>query len=177
MSGKFIDFQEIKQKHDIGDIADRLGLKLKKTGAQLRGPSWNGEGDERAIVITPAKAVFYNFATQEGGDCIKLVSLVKGITPKEAAEWIVGAEPEKTKKPEAERGFRQLDYLEANHDAVQALGFDAEDAEKLGIGYAPRGVMRGKVAVPIRLEDGTLTGYIGITDCQVPPKWSYGDEQ
>jgi DNA primase len=171
----FLDFNEIKQTHPIDQVAERLNLKLKKSGAQLRGPSWTGEGDERALVITPAKAVFYNFATQEGGDAIKLVSLVKGLPPKEAAAWIANAEPEK-KKPEAERGFRRLDYLEVNHEAVQALGFDAEDAEKLGIGFAPRGVLRGKVAVPIRLEDGTLTGYIGITDCQLPPKWSWADD-
>jgi hypothetical protein len=32
--------------------------------------------------------------------------------------------------------------------------------------------MRGTVAVPIRLEDGTLAGYIGVTEIEkLPPKW------
>ena len=31
--------------------------------------------------------------------------------------------------------------------------------------------MRGFVAVPIRLEDGTLAGYIGITEATLPPRW------
>jgi hypothetical protein len=31
--------------------------------------------------------------------------------------------------------------------------------------------MKGTIAVPIRLEDGTLVGYIGIEDARLPPKW------
>jgi hypothetical protein len=54
---------------------------------------------------------------------------------------------------------------------VDAVGFDPETAKALGIGYASKGLMRGTVAVPIRLEDGTLTGYLGITEAKLPPKW------
>jgi hypothetical protein len=49
-------------------------------------------------------------------------------------------------------------------DFLVAIGFDAEAATALGIGYAPRGMMSGLVAVPIRLEDGSLAEYIGITE-------------
>jgi len=55
--------------------------------------------------------------------------------------------------------------------AVEALGFAAEDAKALGIGYCPKGIMRGTLAVPVRLEDGTLAGYLGITDAKLPPRW------
>ena len=34
-----------------------------------------------------------------------------------------------------------MDYLEAEHEAVQALGISAEVARTLGIGYAPKGTM------------------------------------
>jgi hypothetical protein len=41
-----------------------------------------------------------------------------------------------------------------------------------GIGYAGKGLMRGTIAVPIRLEDGTLVGYIGVTEIEkIPSKW------
>ena len=52
--------------------------------------------------------------------------------------------------------------------AVEAVGIDAETAKALGIGFAPRGIMAGLVAVLIRLEDGTLAGYIGITEAKLP---------
>jgi uncharacterized Zn-finger protein len=41
-------------------------------------------------------------------------------------------------------------------------------AATLGIGYAPKGMMKGYVAIPIRLPTGELTGYIGITEGKVP---------
>ncbi len=51
------------------------------------------------------------------------------------------------------------------------LESDREDAERIGVGYAKRGVMRGTVAIPVRLDDGTLIGYIGIEDAVLPPRW------
>ena len=38
--------------------------------------------------------------------------------------------------------------------------------------YAPRGTLRGTVAVPIRTKDGMLVGYIGITEAKLPPRWN-----
>ena len=60
-----------------------------------------------------------------------------------------------------------LAYLEPDHEAVLALGFDPVVARKLGIGYSPKGLMRGAVAVPIRDELGNLLGYLGLED---PPR-------
>jgi hypothetical protein len=60
--------------------------------------------------------------------------------------------------------FPPLDYLEHDHITVEALGL----AEALGIGYAPKGMMKGYVAIPIRLPTGELTGYIGVTEEKLP---------
>lgn len=107
---------------------------------------------------------------------LALVQLVNDCDVKEAAQFLAGKEPlEKAKEPTsergAERGFRPLTYLEPDHAAVEALGLEAKDATSLGIGYAPRGILRGTVAVPIRTADGILAGYIGITEAKLPPKW------
>lgn len=174
----FIDFEAVKADNPIDQVAERLGLSLKKAGSQLRGPCPSGEGGERGLVITPAKGVWYSFGLQQGGDVLALVELVNGCSTKEAAHFLAGetVPPERrdkrqSKESGAERGFHPLDYLEADHAAVEALGIEPDDAEALGIGYAPRGVLRGTVAVPIRLDDGTLSGYIGITEAKLPPKW------
>src|ERR1019366_207860 len=74
-------------------------------------------------------------------------------------------------------GFQALDYLQNDHPAVEAVGFDQETAKALGIGYAPKGLMRGLVAVPVRLEDGTLAGYIGITEAKLPPKFHSSEQR
>lgn len=178
----FIDFEEVKARHPIEVVAERLGLELKKAGNQLRGPCFSGADGDRKLVITPEKGVWYSFALNEGGDVLKLVSLVRQCSVKEAATWLEGdTQPEKSQKrsersssPErSERGFAPLDYLEPDHPAVEALGFDTATATALGIGWAPRGVLKNTVAVPIRLSDGAIAGYIGIQDpIKLPPKWS-----
>lgn len=173
----YLDFTEIKNTYSIEDVANRLGLKLNKTKNQLRGACPSGEGDKRSLVITPDKGVFYSFAKQTGGDVIKLVEFVKNITAKEAAAWITDSSTvptvpaEETPEAEPRGGFKPLEYLEADHPAVQALGFDPLVAETLRIGFAPRGILKGTVAIPVRLADGTLCGYVGITEAVLPPDW------
>ena len=44
---------------------------------------------------------------------------------------------------------------------VQALGISKETAEHFGAGYAPKGIMRGRLAIPIHDADGTLLAYCG----------------
>lgn len=178
MSG-FIDFEAVKTANPIADVAKRLGLQLKKAGNALRGPCPSGDGGERGFVITPSKGVWYSFPLQKGGDVLALVQLINDCSTREAAQFLSGTVPlEKAQRPsseegsEARGGFAPLTYLEHDHMAVGALGLELEDAEALGIGYAPRGTMRGTVAVPIRTEDGTLAGYIGITEAKLPPKWA-----
>lgn len=179
----FIDFEEVKARHPIETVAERLGLELKKAGNQLRGPCFSGAEGDRKLVITPAKGVWYSFALNEGGDAIKLVSMVNQCSAKEAAAWIAG-EPEKRPKrserggssperSEARGGFAPLDYLEPDHPAVEAIGLSAEDATRLGAGYAPRGMMKGTVAIPLRSADGTLVGYLGCIDVKLPPSLKF----
>ncbi len=61
----------------------------------------------------------------------------------------------------ADNPLHKIDYLEAEHEAVQALGISADVACMLGIGYAGKGTMTKRVLFPIRTEDGKLVGYIG----------------
>lgn len=173
----FIDFEEVKKNYKIEDVAERLGLELISKNNQLRGECpVCGEGGSRAFCITPAKQRFYCFGCSTGGDSIEMVARIQGVHPKEAANWIAGTTPEEKstkKRPKPSEGFKPLDYLDPEHDAVDALGITPLDAGEIGIGYAPRGVMRGTVAVPIRLSDGRLIGYLGVTEAIVPKEWKY----
>ena len=176
----FIPFDELKQRYTIEQVAQRLNLTLKKSGETFRGPCPAcGSGGERAIIITPSKGLFYCWAAHVGGDLIALAAHIRKTEAKGAAAWLAGNSdnssgdkfPKGTvPRTEEERGLKPLE-LEHDHVAVETLGFSAEDAATLGIGYANRGIMRGHVAVPVRLEDGTLAGYIGITEAKLPPRW------
>lgn len=172
-----VDFSKIKENVRIEDCIPMLGLTMKQNGAQYRGPCPSCQkGGDRALAITTkdrnGNESFYCFGSggEAKGDVINLVAHIKGISPKDAAELLGGRPaPKPSKMPQDERkGFAVLDYLEPEHEAVDVLGFDVEIAKKIGLGYAPKGILKGKVAIPVRLPDGTLFGYVGVDDVTLP---------
>lgn len=174
----YIDFAAVKEAVSIEEAVRKLGLQTVKSANQLRGvcPTCKS-GDPRALAITPNKGLYFCFSAQTGGDQIALAAHIKGISNKEAAEWLMGngtvnsTNSTGTVSKNEATGFQPLDYLEHEHAAVEAVGFDPEVAKALGIGYAPKGILKGTVAVPVRLEDGSLAGYIGITEAKLPSRW------
>jgi DNA primase len=183
----FVDFNELKQRVSIEEAVRVLGLNVKPGNHQLRGPCPSCRtGGDRALVITPSKGVYFCFAEKKGGDQIALAAHIKGVSVKDAAQFLAGGNctvpststgtsqpvPESESGKQGNRTLAPLSYLESDHPAVDAVGFDTEVAQKLGIGYAGKGLMRGTVAVPIRNEHGELLGYIGITEAKLPPDFT-----
>ena len=177
----FVDFKQLKDQVSIEQVVSMLNLQLKKHGDQLRGrcPIHHGDND-REFVVTPAKGLFYCFAGCGGGDAITLVSKVKDIPLKDAAALIAAAfapgtvpvprnrtvpgnsspQPQTAQKADG-RALQPLPYLQATHEAVQALGVSPEILEQFGAGYAPKGIMRGRLAIPIHGRGGELLAYCG----------------
>jgi len=71
-----IDFGELKQRVSIERAVEMLGIKLTKSGPQLRGPCPICKaGGDRAFVVTPAKGLYYCFgACGKGGDAITMAA-------------------------------------------------------------------------------------------------------
>jgi DNA primase len=170
-----IDFAEVKQQVSIERAAEMLGIKLKRSGSQLRGscPICNDGGD-RVFVITPAKGLYYCFGKcGKGGDAITLAANVRKCSLREAAEFLAGRGGVSTTTPKAdgsrndspqppqEKGLKPLDYLQSSHEAVQALGVSPETCARFGAGYAPKGIMRGRLAIPIHDRGRALLAYCG----------------
>lgn len=173
----FIDFQELKEKVKIEDAMALLGLPVSQFSDQMRMPCPACKsGGDRALVVTASKQAFYCFAEGEGGDVIALAAHVKGISMKEAAAFLAASfdktehvEPVSTvpsnSSPKKEKAgqprLNPLTYLQAEHPQLQALGTSKEAAEHFGAGYAPKGIMRGRLAIPIHDSDGQLLAYCG----------------
>jgi hypothetical protein len=175
----YIDFAELKAKVSITDVLAMLNIDLqrfKRHGDQLRGACPIHGGDNpRGFVITPTKGLWFCFSGCGGGDVIALVAKVRQLSTRDAADWIAQggtvtrAVPATVTGngsgtvPQNEKGaLKTLDYLLPEHEAVQALGVLPETAEAWESGYAPKGIMRGRYAVPLKGKDGTLVAYVGI---------------
>lgn len=186
----FVDFAAVKEAVSFTDAIDYLGLKLKASANQFRGPcpACRTAGD-RALVITEGRG-FYCWGMKKGGDVIALAAHVLDLPAKEAAQELAeraGIVPSPARdstsgrvqsrtvpESEGEGGSKlsPLSYLEHDHDAIAAVGLDPEFCKRHGIGYAPRGMMRGTIAIPFRDEHGALLGYIGVEDCKIPPDFT-----
>jgi hypothetical protein len=166
----FIDYQELKQKLCIEEAVEYLDLELAPEGNQLRGACTACFGDERSLVITPDKGVFYCFKAKRGGDLLSLAAHIMQVSVKEAAAYLVtcmdGTEPVKEpdapvplNEPKEVRTLEPLKHLDYENDAID---LPPDTAQALGVGYAKRGMMRGRVVFPLYRE-GTLVGYVGYS--------------
>jgi hypothetical protein len=177
----FIDYGALKERVSMEQAVQLLGLKLRPQGNQLRGPCPTCRtGGDRALVVTPGKQLFFCFAGQAGGDQIALVAHLKSCQTQEAAAFLAGnstvpgtvqngtvSKKGATIPPAPkERGFGPLAYLEPQHETVQTLGVSQETAAAFGSGFAPKGVLRGRYAVPIKSRTGDLLAYVGIAVTQ-----------
>jgi len=185
----FIDFQEVKDRVSFADTISLLHLELKRSGNQWRGPCQTcNSGGDRALVVTDGKG-WYCFALKKGGDQISLAAHVLELSPKDAAGELArragivqvpstsASTVRKNTVPESEGGegskLSPLSYLIADDDAVVAVGLDPQFCAIHGIGYAPRGVVRGSVAIPFRDENGVLLGYFGVQELTyIPPDFT-----
>jgi DNA primase len=168
----YIDFAELKSRLPIAEAMPLLELELKERHGQWRGPCPACRtGGPRALVITPAKSAFYCFGAKTGGDVIALAAHIRETGIKDAARFLAregngisspGTVPEERRKGN-ERGpaLKPLTYLEPGHPKVVALGLTAETCEAFGAGYAPKGILRGRLAIPIHDWNGTLVAYCG----------------
>jgi DNA primase len=177
---QYIDFKALKERVTIIDALLMLDLKPHSEEGKIRcACTACKSADDRAIVVTPEKSVFYCHEAKYGGDCIALVAHIKGIGVKEAAlmldnEYPVKKEPKEPKEDHAKTTvWAGLDYLVYEHELMKELGFAPEDSEKIGIGFCNKGMMRGLVAIPIRLPSGQLIGYIGVAEnVKIPRTWN-----
>jgi DNA primase len=83
----FVDFAALKAA--VNPAAETLGLILQQEGSQFRSacPACK-QGGDRAIVLTPAKDLFYCFSAKKGGDCIGLAAHVMGVGNNDAANLL-----------------------------------------------------------------------------------------
>jgi hypothetical protein len=155
-----VSFAALKESVSLTDGVKRLGLTLTEKDGVFRGkcPACNA-GGERALVVTPNRG-FFCFHKKQGGDVIALAAHIKGVTVKEAAEWLATATPTTTTAP---GGLKPLDYLDPTHEKSLAI-VGEETARIFELGYAPKGIMRGTVAVPLHDPNGTLVAYVGIEE-------------
>ncbi|GAB2022658.1 hypothetical protein RyT2_17320 [Pseudolactococcus yaeyamensis] len=80
--------KELAKSKNILEVAQQLGIELKKSGSSYQG-KWQ---DHESFVFMPAKNLFYWNGRSISGDTIKLVEIVKDVSYKEALNYVLSLE-------------------------------------------------------------------------------------
>jgi DNA primase len=184
----FVDFAELKTRVSIEQAMPMLGLNLAPHGGQYRGPCAACKtGGDRALIVTPAKGLFYCFAKRTGGDVIALTAHIRGISVKEAADHLERAlgtvqnststvSKNRATVPQAQEARKQPAFdpeayaarLDASHASLAPLGISPDTLKDWKAGYSNSGTNRGRLAIALYDRNGNILGFAGR---------SLGDEQ
>ena len=156
-----VDFQDLKASVSIEQVLAWLSIDLKKTGThQLRGvcPIHGGSND-RQFVVSADKNLWHCFGDcHGGGDIIELVARMQKVSQKQAAEMIA-AHFMATPSPPVKK-LQPIDYLDPDHAALHSLGITKETCLHFKAGYKNKGLLSGRLAIPI-YRGGELLAYCG----------------
>jgi hypothetical protein len=168
-------FEEVRAGVTIAQAIDYLGLQPTETkGDQLRFPCPKcGGTDKRTLSVNLVKGFRCFSGDKKGDDATALVAHVRGIRNGEAAQLLKERYLQGATKPEAKakgEGREEaapdvllpLTDLDIEHPVIEMLGLTAAIMEAIGGGYCKRGVMTGRICIPLRMPDGQLIGYQGI---------------
>lgn len=197
MMGLRIDFTALKERAQFDLILRRYGLAQRTTRQQyfIRCPFHREENP--SCRIDEARNRFRCFGCGARGSILDFVALVDGCTIREAATIIAAdcslendyiadrsaptvenrssngrmltdARQRQETKPNMPLGFTLK--LDPSHPYLVERGLRPEVIEHFGLGFCDRGVMRGRIAIPIHDERGNLIAYAGRWAADIVPK-------
>lgn len=203
MARDWVDFKAVKEAVSMLALLEHYGIAgtLKKRGEELRGkcPLHDGDGKE-SFHASLTKNAFQCFSCKAKGNVLDFVAAKEKCNVREAAvklaEWFkVGnasaeqgssvpkSEQEEPKPvPEKEQddgednkplGF-ELQGIQFDHPYLKARGIDEEIARHFGAGFFPgKGLMAGRVVIPIYDHDCALVAYAGRAIDGSEPKYKF----
>jgi DNA primase len=156
------DIAAVRERSPIDEVVGEY-LQLKNAGGgSLKGLCPFHDEKTPSFNVTPARGLFYCFSCAEGGDVIKFVQKIDGLSFVEAVErlagragielryeqggYVPGQEQSQRRRlidahrAAAEFYAERLGDTDAEHARkfLSERGFELKDAERFGVGYSPK---------------------------------------
>jgi DNA primase len=156
------DIAVVRERSPIDEVVGEY-LQLKNAGGgSLKGLCPFHDEKTPSFNVTPARGLFYCFSCSEGGDVIKFVQKIDGLSFVEAVERLAGRagvelryeqggyvpgqeQSQRRRLIDAHRAAAEF-YAERLRDTdaeharkfLSERGFELKDAERFGVGYSPK---------------------------------------
>lgn len=187
MTKNLVSFAEVKRAVSLEAVLARYGLldDLVRAGANLTGrcPFCKGES-KRQFRVSSEKNAWYCFGCKKGGNVLDFVAKKEGMSLPSAAraldQWfslgLASSEAprgEETPAPPARELPSEppvpnqplsfaLKTLDPAHPSLTALGFSQATVERFGLGHCAKGLLKGRIAIPVHNPSGELLAYVGL---------------
>jgi hypothetical protein len=184
----FVSFAEVKQAVRLESLLARYELLggMTEKGQNLVGacPFCKGKST-RQFQANLTKNAWYCFVCKEGGNVLDFVAKREGVSVRAAAlkldSWFklglgdgapraepsppVATAPPVTEEPipiENPPLAFTLKTLDPRHANLEELGLSPETIERFEAGYCAKGLLKGRMAIPIHGCHGELLAYAGL---------------
>lgn len=188
MPSSFVSFAEVKRAISMETVLTRYGLfeNLSRKGKNLAGPCPFCKGKSaRQFQVNLVKNAWYCFGCKQGGNILDFVAKHEGVSVRTAAlklnSWFELGLAEEARAPEPPAAPAEpppaaqetlpaenqplaftLKTLDPSHAELEPLGLGAETLERFGAGYCSKGLLKGRLAIPIHGGSGELLAYAGL---------------
>jgi DNA primase len=195
----FVSFREVKSAVSLESVLRRYELfaGLREKGANLVGRCPFCESPSaQQFQVSPAKNAWHCFACKAGGNVLDFVAKREGMNVRAAAlrlnEWfelglLAEAPPAApappppavpslipTPAPSANPPLTfALKTLDPAHPSLARLGLQAATLESFGAGYCSKGLLKGRLAIPIHGGGGEVVAYSGLALDEGTPRYLY----
>lgn len=175
-----LDYDRIKRELPIESVLSKYDLheNLKRSGSQLYGSCPVHGGDNpRAFSVNLDKNVWNCFTHCRGGSVIDLLMAIEKIDARGAVKLgydLLGMEYQD--RGSLESGLKPLKFrltLDHEHPYLKARNIDHNTARYFDMGYCDKGIMSGRIAIPIHDAGGKLVAYCGRSIDDTQPKYRF----
>jgi DNA primase len=168
-----------------------LVASLTRKGANLAGPCpFCKAASGRQFQVSLVKNAWYCFGCKQSGNILDFVAQREGVSVRAEAlkldSWFelgLAVEKPRTEAPAAPAEARAasveappaakeptenppltftLKTLDPSHASLAELGLGARTIERFGAGYCTRGLLKGRLAIPVCNGRGELLAYVGL---------------
>jgi len=200
MATAWVDFKKLKADVAIEQVLAHYGVHLRRIGAtELRGrcplPTHTSARSRDSFAVNIARNVWSCRSLscmqarggRPGGNILDFVALMEGCSIRDAAlrlQGWSGAAPERFIVPRESRPDPiasenpplrfALQYIDATHPYLTSRGVTPHTVRTFGLGfYMGKGLLRGRIVIPIHSQSGELIAYAGRAINGQEPKYRF----
>jgi DNA primase len=180
----WIDFKELRNLLRFSEVFAHYDVQLNVKGMRATGycplPSHQGKRRSPSFSVNLERGIWQCFGCHAKGNVLDFCCRMEGFNPDNPQElrksalkirdtFLGGGVSSPPGKPTREIPRTiinpALDFdlrtLDPNHPYLKERGFTDETIRHFGLGYCNRGMLKGRIAIPLHNPHGQLVGYAG----------------